>query len=109
MRILLVASAYNSMTRRVHVELADRGHEVSVELALSDEVLREGVRRCGGAAGIGSPQADFAGDNPVLRARCPAPLTGTSPPSAEESSRAPRRHHRLYRRARPRRRRCPHG
>ena len=47
MRILLVASAYNSMTRRVHVELADRGHEVSVELALSDEVLREGVRRCG--------------------------------------------------------------
>jgi putative two-component system protein, hydrogenase maturation factor HypX/HoxX len=45
MRILLVASAYNSMTQRVHVELADRGHEVSVELALSDEVMREGVRR----------------------------------------------------------------
>jgi hypothetical protein len=33
MRILLVASAYNSMTQRVHLELADRGHEVSVELA----------------------------------------------------------------------------
>ena len=32
MRILLVASAYNSMTQRVNVELADRGHEVSVEL-----------------------------------------------------------------------------
>jgi putative two-component system hydrogenase maturation factor HypX/HoxX len=46
MRILLMASAYNSMTQRVHVELADRGHEVSVELALGDEVLREGVRRC---------------------------------------------------------------
>jgi putative two-component system hydrogenase maturation factor HypX/HoxX len=45
MRILLVASAYNSMTQRVHAELADRGHEVSVELALGDEVLREGVRR----------------------------------------------------------------
>ena len=45
MRILLVASAYNSMTQRVHVELADRGYEVSVELALSDEVMREGVRR----------------------------------------------------------------
>ena len=45
MRILLVASAYNSMTQRVHVELADRGHEVSVELALSDEVMREGVCR----------------------------------------------------------------
>ena len=45
MRILLIASAYNSMTQRVHAELADRGHEVSVELALSDEVMRDGVRR----------------------------------------------------------------
>ena len=46
MRILLIASGYNSMTQRVHAELADRGHEVSVELALGDEVMREGVRRC---------------------------------------------------------------
>ncbi len=45
MRILLVASGYNSMTQRVHAELVDRGHEVSVELALGDEVLRDGVRR----------------------------------------------------------------
>jgi len=45
MRILLIASAYNSMTQRVHAELVDRGHEVSVELALGDEVMREGVRR----------------------------------------------------------------
>ncbi len=44
MRILLIASAYNSMTQRVHAELADRGHEVSVELALGDEVMREAVR-----------------------------------------------------------------
>ena len=44
MRILLLASAYNSMTQRVHAELADRGHEVSVELALGDEVMYEGVR-----------------------------------------------------------------
>ena len=42
MRILLIASAYNSMTQRVHAELADRGHEVSVELALGDEVMRDG-------------------------------------------------------------------
>jgi len=47
MRILLIASAYNSMTQRVHVELADRGHEVSVELALADEVLAGAVRRLG--------------------------------------------------------------
>jgi putative two-component system protein, hydrogenase maturation factor HypX/HoxX len=45
MRILLIASAYNSMTQRVHAELADRGHEVSVELALGDEVMRDGVRQ----------------------------------------------------------------
>ena len=45
MRILLIASAYNSLTQRVHAELADHGHELSVELALGDEVMREGVRR----------------------------------------------------------------
>ena len=45
MRILLIASGYNSMTQRIHAELADRGYEVSVELALGDEVLRDGVRR----------------------------------------------------------------
>ena len=45
MRILLIASAYNSMTQRVHAELADRGHEMSIELALGDEVMRDGVRR----------------------------------------------------------------
>jgi putative two-component system hydrogenase maturation factor HypX/HoxX len=45
MRILLIVSAYNSLTQRVHAELADRGHEVSVELALGDEVMRDGIRR----------------------------------------------------------------
>jgi putative two-component system hydrogenase maturation factor HypX/HoxX len=47
MRILLLASAYNSLTQRVHTELADRGHEVTVELALSDEFMRVAVRRHG--------------------------------------------------------------
>ena len=45
MRILLISSAYNGLTQRVHVELADRGHEVSVELALSVDVMREAVSR----------------------------------------------------------------
>jgi putative two-component system hydrogenase maturation factor HypX/HoxX len=45
MQILLMASAYNSLTQRAHAELADRGHEVAVELALGDEVMREAVRR----------------------------------------------------------------
>jgi putative two-component system protein, hydrogenase maturation factor HypX/HoxX len=44
MRVLLMASAYNSMTQRAHAELADRGYDVSVELALGDEVIRDGVR-----------------------------------------------------------------
>jgi putative two-component system protein, hydrogenase maturation factor HypX/HoxX len=44
-RILLISSAYNSLTQRVHAELADRGHEISVELALSDQVMREAVGR----------------------------------------------------------------
>ncbi len=45
MRILLIASAYNSLTQRVHAELADQRHEVAVELALGDEVMRQAVRR----------------------------------------------------------------
>src|SRR5215469_2306791 len=45
MQILLMASAYNSLTQRVHAELADRGHQVAAELALGDEVMRQAVRR----------------------------------------------------------------
>jgi len=47
MRILLIASGYNSMTQRVHAELTDGGHEVSVELALGEETLREETLRDG--------------------------------------------------------------
>ncbi len=43
MRILLFATAYNSLTQRTHVELVYRGHEVSVELALNDQVMVEAV------------------------------------------------------------------
>ncbi|WP_435217404.1 enoyl-CoA hydratase-related protein [Streptomyces sp. bgisy034] len=45
MQILLVASAFNSLTQRVHAELRDRGHHVAVELALPDRSLAEAVRR----------------------------------------------------------------
>ncbi len=44
-RILLVASAFNSLTQRVHAELRDRGHAVAVELALAEGALTEAVRR----------------------------------------------------------------
>ncbi|BFV57773.1 hydrogenase maturation protein [Kitasatospora sp. CMC57] len=45
MRILLIASAFNSLTQRVHVELRERGHTLGVELALGDEAVRAGVDR----------------------------------------------------------------
>ena len=38
MKILLIATAYNSLTQRVHVELHELGHEISVELALNEAV-----------------------------------------------------------------------
>ena len=69
MRILLVASGYNSMTQRMHAELADRGHEVSVELALGDEVLRDGVRRF-------DPDLVLA---PMLTTAIPADIWSTRP------------------------------
>ncbi|MBN8756447.1 MULTISPECIES: enoyl-CoA hydratase-related protein [Variovorax] len=46
MHILLVASAFNSLTQRVLAELQDHGHTVGVELALGDDdALRAAVRR----------------------------------------------------------------
>ncbi|MGX1885523.1 hydrogenase maturation protein [Streptomyces sp. NPDC055287] len=45
MHILLVASAFNSLTQRVHAELRDHGHSVAVELTPHAESLREAVRR----------------------------------------------------------------
>ncbi len=47
MRILLIASAFNSLTQRVHAELRALGHTVGVELALGDEPVRAGVARFG--------------------------------------------------------------
>ncbi|MFI6866099.1 hydrogenase maturation protein [Nocardia sp. NPDC050406] len=43
MRILLVASAFNSLTQRVHAELRERGHRLGVELALGNDLLRARV------------------------------------------------------------------
>ncbi|GLI94815.1 hydrogenase maturation protein [Methylocystis echinoides] len=43
MRILLVATAYNGLSQRAHIELVDRGHEVSITLALSEAEIRNAV------------------------------------------------------------------
>ncbi|MBT2481489.1 hydrogenase maturation protein [Streptomyces sp. ISL-94] len=47
MHVLLAASAFNSLTQRVHAELRDHGHHVAVELALSGDSLADAVRRHG--------------------------------------------------------------
>ncbi|MFD4912323.1 hydrogenase maturation protein [Streptomyces virginiae] len=44
MYVLLLASAFNSLTQRVHAELRDHGHRVAVELALPGSSLVDAVR-----------------------------------------------------------------
>ncbi|MFF4262041.1 hydrogenase maturation protein [Streptomyces virginiae] len=44
MYVLLLASAFNSLTQRVHAELRDHGHRVAVELALPGSSLADAVR-----------------------------------------------------------------
>lgn len=43
MRILLITSAFNSLSQRTHRELISQGHTVSVELALNDRVMEDAV------------------------------------------------------------------
>jgi putative two-component system hydrogenase maturation factor HypX/HoxX len=44
MRILLLTHAFNSLTQRLYVELAERGHQVDVEFDVSDAVTIDAVR-----------------------------------------------------------------
>ncbi|MGA8050158.1 MAG: hydrogenase maturation protein [Burkholderiales bacterium] len=44
MRILFLTHSFNSLAQRLHVELAARGHEVSVELDIADTVSIEAAR-----------------------------------------------------------------
>jgi len=43
MRILLLVHGFNSLSQRLHIELTERGHDVSVELDVHDAVTREAV------------------------------------------------------------------
>ena len=43
MRILFITSAHNSLSQRLQVELADRGHAVAVHVATSDEAMGAAV------------------------------------------------------------------
>jgi putative two-component system hydrogenase maturation factor HypX/HoxX len=44
MRILLLATSFNALTQRIYVELAERGHELSVELDVNDDGAAEAMR-----------------------------------------------------------------
>ena len=44
MKILLLSSAYNGLTQRVHVELLQHGHTVSIEVAINEHTMLEGVQ-----------------------------------------------------------------
>lgn len=44
MRVLLLSSAYNGLTQRIHVELLQLGHTVSIEVAINACSMQEGVQ-----------------------------------------------------------------
>ncbi|MDE2183722.1 MAG: hydrogenase maturation protein [Alphaproteobacteria bacterium] len=43
MRILLLTHSFNSLTQRLHVDLRERGHDVSVEFDINEDVSRDAV------------------------------------------------------------------
>ena len=43
MRILFLCTAHNSLSQRLYLELKSSGHDVSIEYAISDEMMLEGV------------------------------------------------------------------
>ena len=43
MRVLLLSTSYNSLTQHAHVELVRLGHDVSIELFISDDQVRKGI------------------------------------------------------------------
>ncbi|HEY0836021.1 MAG TPA: hydrogenase maturation protein [Azospirillum sp.] len=45
MRLLLLVHAFNSLAQRLYVELAERGHELTIEFDVNDSVTREAVDR----------------------------------------------------------------
>jgi len=43
MRVLLLCHSFNSLTQRLHVELRERGHDVSVEFDINDATTRQAL------------------------------------------------------------------
>ncbi|WP_345993221.1 hydrogenase maturation protein [Sulfurimonas sp. HSL-1716] len=43
MRILIISTVFNSLTQRIFCEMKESGHTVSVQFAISDELMQDGV------------------------------------------------------------------
>ena len=65
MKILFLTTAHNSLSQRLLIELTDRGHEVAVTLASSDEAMLKG-------AAENEPELIIA---PMLKASIPKAIT----------------------------------
>ncbi|MGR9193237.1 enoyl-CoA hydratase-related protein [Rhizobium leguminosarum] len=66
MRVLMITESFNSLSQRLHVELRERGHEVSVELDINNDVTMQAVE-------LFQPDIVLA---PFLKRRLPGELTG---------------------------------
>lgn len=78
MRILFLVHAFNSLAQRLHVELRERGHEVSVEFDINDAVTDEAVR-------LARPDLVLApflkrAIAPSVHERCPCLVVHPGPP-----------------------------
>ncbi len=65
MKILFLTTAHNSLSQRLLIELTDRGHEVAVTLASSDEAMLKGATE-------NEPELIIA---PMLKASIPKAIT----------------------------------
>ena len=74
MRVMLLASAFNSLTQRVHTELREAGHIVSVEVAHGDNDDRHLIARLFHVIEDVPPQL---GKPPVVKAVSAAWIMGT--------------------------------
>ncbi len=79
MRILLIATAFNSLSQRVYAELAEEGHELAVVLAACGESeLREAVFGPGYRTGAPGPPPDLC-IAPMLTSAIPRDIWETVP------------------------------
>jgi putative two-component system hydrogenase maturation factor HypX/HoxX len=78
-RILLIATAFNSLSQRVHAELSDEGHEVAVVLAAcGEQEMRQAVFGQGGGGPDAAPRFDLC-IAPMLTSAIPQDVWSTLP------------------------------